>query len=292
MRDQLVVRQAKQSDREAVFKFCEHSFDWGDYVPDVWDGWMKEQHSRVFTATLNGEPVGIMRVSLPKPGEAWFQAARTHPDYRRRGIATALAGACLEWARDDGAKIIRLSTDSDNYASRKTLEKLDFTRTSDFLIMRCERLQSEVSQDCRWARESEVERIWKFLGESEVFDASEGLYTVLFVWMSLERRDVERFVADRKAIIHIRGSVVDGLVLVDDTVRKLWEETQTCYIDGDRSAVSEMLKFLKAYAYREGFKRVHAFACNTSLIREMLTAAGFSRDDQNTEFIYEKTLTG
>ena len=293
MIDKLVIRPAQQSDREAVFKFCEHAFDWGDYVPDVWDMWLKEQHSRVLTATLDGAPVGIMRVAIQKPGEAWFQAARTHPNHRRTGIATVLTEACCEWARNNGAKTVRLSTDSDNYSAQEILKKLGFIQISDFVIMKCERPQPEEAVNCRWTRKGDVERIWKFLAGSGVFKASAGLYTVLFNWFSLDKKDLNRFATGGKAIIHQYDDVVDGLILIDETVRDVWDNKpmQTCYVDGERRAISEMMKLLGTYAHAEDFATVYAFACNTPLVVEALTEAGFSRDDQNTEFIYHKTLS-
>jgi len=293
MIDRLVIRPAQQSDREAVFKFCEHAFDWGDYVPDVWDMWLNEQHSRVFTATLDNAPVGIMRVAMKKPGEAWFQAARTHPNHRRMGIATALVEACCEWARNNGAKAVRLSTDSDNYAAQEVLKRLGFIRMSDFIIMKCERPRPQEAGKCRWARKGDVERIWKFLAGSEVFKASAGLYTVLFIWMTLDKKDLNRFVTSGKAIIHQGEDVVDGLILIDETVRDVWDNKpiQTSYIDGERRAIFEMMKLVKTYAHTEDFETVYAFACNTPSVVKALTEAGFSRDDQNTEFIYHKTLS-
>ena len=292
METKFAIRPANPSDREDVLKLCEHSFDWGDYVPDVWDEWIRDRQSRIFAATLDNRPVAIMRVSLPKPSEAWLQAARTHPAHRRMGIATALALACLEWARSNGARVARLSTDSDNYIAQKALEKMNFVRVSDFLTMKCGKLQAEDSIECRWGAISDANRIWKFLKESDVFKASGGLYTVLFVWKTLEKKDLKRFVTSGKAIVHTSEKDVDGLILIDDGVRTRWEEdpVQTCYIDGDRRAISKMLRFLKSQSHVEGFRRIYAFACNLPLVSEALTAAGFASDDQNTEFIYEKPL--
>jgi ribosomal protein S18 acetylase RimI-like enzyme len=293
VKSRLVIRPAQPSDREAVFEFCKQTFDWGDYIPDVWDTWLTEGNSRVFTAALNGKPVGIMRVSLQKPGEAWMQAARTHRAYRRRGISTALAEACMEWARSVGAKIVRLSTDSDNYAAQGALQKLGFTKISDFSIMKCERTEiEEEAKNCRWAQMSDLEKIWSFLKNSGIYKESGGLYTVLFVWMSLDRQDLEKFVAKEKAIVHIHNGVVDGLVLIDETVREVWDEKpiQTSYIDGDSQAIVDMMRFFKAYAHQQRVKTVYAFAHNAPAIVEALTKDGFIRDAQNTEFIYFKKL--
>jgi GNAT superfamily N-acetyltransferase len=292
MKNKLTIRPAQQSDREAIFKFCKHTFDWGDYVPNVWDMWLKEKQAKLFTATLNSKPVGIMHVSIQKSGEVWLQAARTDPNYRRRGIATTLTNACLKWAEHKGAKTARLSTDSDNYAAQKVLETISFTQVSDFLIMECKKLQPKKTDNSRWAKESDLEKICEFLANSEVFKKSAGLYTVLFTWASLDKQTLVRFIADKKAIVHGSNDAIDGLVLIDETVKDVWREKsfQTCYIDGNHQAIVEMIKFFKTYSYQEGTTNVYAFACNTSTIAAALTEAGFSREEPETELIYQKKL--
>ncbi|MDH5447760.1 MAG: GNAT family N-acetyltransferase [Candidatus Bathyarchaeota archaeon] len=292
MQNKLTIRPAQQSDREAVFKFCEHTFDWGDYVPNVWDVWLKEKQAQLFTATLDNKPVGIMCVSIRKPGEAWLQAARTDPNYRRRGVATALTNACLEWAENKGSETARLSTDSDNYAAQKVLEALGFTQVSDFLIMKCEKLRVEETENSRWAKKGDLEKMWSFLTSSEVFKKSAGLYTVMFTWASLNKQTLARFIADKKAIVQDNNKAIGGLVLIDETIKDVWQEKpfQTCYIDGDRQVIVDIMKFFKTYSYKKGIMNVYAFACNTPTIAAALTEAGFSREETETELIYQKKL--
>ena len=292
MQNRLSIRPTQQNDKEAVFKFCEHTFDWGDYIPNVWDRWLREKQTQLFTATLDDKPVGIMRVAIQKPGEAWLQAARTDPKYRRRGIATALTNACLKWAKNKGAKTARLSTDSDNYAAQRALEKLSFTQISDFLIMKCKKLQVEKTQNSRWAEKSDTEKIWKFLINSEVFTKSAGLYTILFTWTPLDKKDLAKFIANKKAIIHESNNTINGLVLIDETVKDVWREKpfQTCYIDGDRPTIRDTMNFFKNYSHQQGITNVYAFACNTPTIATALTETGFSREEPTTELIFKKKL--
>ncbi len=292
MHNQLIIRAAQQKDKEDVIKFCEHTFDWGDYIPDVWDRWLKEQNAKVFTAILDNKPVGIMRVYMQKPGEAWLQAARTHPEYRRKGIATALTNTCLEWAKSEGAKIARLSTDSDNYVAQKTLKKLGFKKTSDFLIMKCEKLQNDNFEGPRWAQKSDTEKTWRFVANSEIFKEAAGLYTILFAWISLDKKDLAQFIGNRKAIIHENICAIDGLVLIDETIRHEWEGApiQTCYIDGNHGTIANMMKFFKAYACKQGITRAYAFAYNNPTIAAALLETGFSREEPTTELIYYKKI--
>lgn len=292
MQNQPTIRPAQLSDKEAVFKFCEYTFNWGDYITNVWDRWLEEEQARLFAATLNNKPVGIMRVSLQKPGEAWLQAARTDPYYRHKGIATALTTACLKWAKTKGAKTAMLATDSDNQVAQKALKKLGFTQISDFLIMECKEFEIEKAKNCKWAQRSDAEKIWKFLTNSDIFTKSADLYTILFTWATLEKQDLVRFIVNKKTIIHEINDAINGLVLIDETVKNVWQEKpfQTCYIDGDHQCIMDMIKFFKTYSCQQEVANIFAFACNIPIISTALTETGFSSEEPTTELIYEKKL--
>lgn len=180
MQNQPTIRPAQQSDKEAVFKFCEHTFNWGDYITNVWDRWLEEEQARLFAATLNNKPVGIMRVSLQKPGEAWLQAARTDPDYRHKGIATALTTACLKWAKPKEPKQQCLRQTLTTKWPKKHSKNLASPKISGFLIRKCNEFEIEKAKNCKWAQRSDAEKIWKFLTNSDMFTKSADLYTILF----------------------------------------------------------------------------------------------------------------
>ena len=123
---------------------------------------------------------------------------------------------------------------------------------SDFLIMKCEKLQDENSEGSRWAQKVDTEKTWRFVANSELFKEATGLYTILFTWMSLDKKDLAQFIGNGKAIIHENNCAIDGLVLVDETIRYEWEgePIQTCYIDGTHETIASMMKFFKVYAYK------------------------------------------
>jgi ribosomal protein S18 acetylase RimI-like enzyme len=292
MKPQLTIRPSQHKDKPHITRFCHHTFDWGDYIPDVWDGWMKNRAAQLFTALINNHPVGLMRVSMAKAGEAWLQAARTHPDYRRRGVATALTRACLHWARTRGAEIARLATQSDNVSAQKTLHHLAFHQISEFLVMKCPRLTPQTVQRSRWAKPADTDAVWSFLLRSATYRQAAGLYTIVFTYFSLDKQDLTEFVHTERAVVHESNDVIDGLTLVDDTPRQVWPEEnplQTCYVDGDQQAIVDMMTFVKNYAWEQAFRNVYAFACNTPLIATALTQAGFT-SESTPEGIYEKKL--
>jgi len=292
VKPKIYVRRARGSDREAVFKFCMKTWSWGDYIPKVWDKWLKEKNGRAFVATINGVSVGISYLSIDKPHEVWLSGARTDPNYRRMGIATAITKKCLEYAKHKGTKVARLTTESDNIAAQAVIKKLGFKPISEFTEMTTEKIKEENSKKSRWAEETETEALWNYLQTSETYRKAAGLYTVLFHWFSLEKEDLKRFIEQRKAILHLsETNKIDGIILIDNITAQEWHENtiQTCYIDGDHTAVLHMIRFLKSHCHTLGIKKIYGFTCNHKPIITALEKLGFEQPD-SIEIIYEKKI--
>jgi len=289
---QIRVRRARTSDRAAVFKICEKTWSWGDYIPKVWDRWLKDKNSRVFVAIINETLVGITQLSIDKPHEVWLRGARTDSNYRRMGVATAITKKCLEYAKRKGAKVARLVTETDNIAAQAVLQKLGFQPIAEFAEMTTEKIAQAESKGVKWAEEDEAEAMWAYLQTSEIYRRSAGLYTILYQWFSLEKQDLKRFIEKRKAIMHkSREGEVDGLALIDDVTAREWHENtiQTCYIDGDYDAVLEMTKFLKNHCYMLGVKKIYAFTPNYKPVTTALERLGFKMPDE-ISIVYEKRI--
>ena len=292
LKPKIYVRRAHSSDREAVFKFCEKTWSWGDYIPDVWDKWLKDKSGRVFIATIGDVPVGITHLSIDKPHEVWLSGARTDPNHRRMGVATAITRKCLDYAKRRGAKVARLTTESDNIAAQAVIEKLGFKPTAEFTEMKTEKITQETSENSKWAQETEADVAWNYLQNSESYRKAGGLYTTLFHWFSLEKHDLKRFIEQRKAILHSspKGEM-DGLILIDDTVAREWHENtmQTCMINGDYNPVFDMIRFLKSHCHALGVKKIYGFTCNHKPVIDALEKLGFETPD-SIEIVYEKKL--
>jgi RimJ/RimL family protein N-acetyltransferase len=292
LKPKIYVRRARDSDRETVFKFCEKTWSWGDYIPEVWDKWLKDKSGKIFIATIDDVPVGITHLSIDKPDEVWLSGARTDPNYRQMGVAMAITKKCLDYAKRKRAKIVRLTTESDNIAAQAVVKKLGFKPTAEFVEMVTEKIASEPSQNSRWAEKNETNEVWDYLQTSETFRKAAGLYTTLFHWFSLEKHDLKRFIEQQKAIVHLSAkSEIDGLILFDDATAREWHENtlQTSVIDGDYNATFDMIKFFKSHCHALGVKKIYGFTCNHKPITTALEKLGFEQPDP-MEVVYEKKI--
>ena len=87
------VRVAKKSDKEEVLKFCTNTFEWGDYIDQVWDVWSADAHGKLYfvRSKNNNLPVAISHGTVcPGIRQIWVEGIRVHPAHRRKKIATAL----------------------------------------------------------------------------------------------------------------------------------------------------------------------------------------------------------
>ncbi|MCZ7534126.1 MAG: GNAT family N-acetyltransferase [Acidimicrobiia bacterium] len=125
------LRTARPDDVGPIAAFTTGTFDWGDYVPESIAGWIDDQSGYVLVATDgNDVPVAVGRAELLTPREAWLHAARVHPDWRGRGIASQMAVDLTDWARDHGALVARLLIEEDNTPSIRNINKTAFRKTS------------------------------------------------------------------------------------------------------------------------------------------------------------------
>ncbi len=105
----LVVRRAREQDRESVLDFASQTWHGWDYVPNAWPVWLSASDGAFLVGTVGepggqdaegnpldvGQVVAITRVALAAPTEAWLEGIRVDParpwNGRRRRSADSRA---------------------------------------------------------------------------------------------------------------------------------------------------------------------------------------------------------
>ena len=82
----LKIREANDSDKIPVLKFCKNTFSWGDYVEHVWDYWISEGH---LLLAQKLDPVGICH-AFYSDNQVWIEGIRIEPNSRCQNIASEL----------------------------------------------------------------------------------------------------------------------------------------------------------------------------------------------------------
>jgi ribosomal protein S18 acetylase RimI-like enzyme len=294
----IVVRVAKEEDRKRVLEFTSNTFSWGDYISRVLERWFNDKSGRLLVAEVDGRVVGLSFVKLTKRDEVWLQGGRVEKSHRREGIGSAMISECLRIAREEmNASTARVITDKTNLPPQKLLTKLGFKTVSEFseFEKKAQRIKDPIlTRDAKIAEKELIPYIWRYLRSSPIFEKSGGLYTVWFVWYSLEKDDLARFVQDRKAVVYAPDGKIHGVMLVDDSTIEAKNEKsiQSCYFDGDASeGVQALSGFLLDYAAQRRLRTVRLWTCSDDEIIKSLRQTGFTGEvGESTEIVYSKEL--
>ncbi|MDP2807900.1 MAG: GNAT family N-acetyltransferase [bacterium] len=116
---QIKIRPAKPSDKAVVLDFCKHTFGrWGDYMPEVWDQWVKTKGGLFFVAVIEDRPVGVGKITVHRPGELWLEGLRVDPKYRGHGIGRIIQDYTWKKAMSLKPIYVRYATGSYNKISQ------------------------------------------------------------------------------------------------------------------------------------------------------------------------------
>ncbi len=128
------VRPARPSDKEPLMGFIKDVWGGNDYIPKVWDFWLRDKRGRMFVVEADGVPVGMNRVRFLEDGSAWFEGARVHPDFRGKGFATMLGENSMKYARGRGVKVFRLTSGSTNRTAHRQIARIGFSEAARFSL--------------------------------------------------------------------------------------------------------------------------------------------------------------
>ncbi len=128
------IRPARLSDHDAIAKFTQDTFEWGDYVADVFEGWLERDDTHVVVAAdESDEPIAIGAVRMLTANEAWYSAARVAPAHRGQGIAAQISILLQSWAREAGAVVGRLLVEDWNEPAIRHVDKTGRRRIASFV---------------------------------------------------------------------------------------------------------------------------------------------------------------
>ncbi len=193
------VRPAVAQDKKPIVAFCKQIWGGHDYIPEVWDEWIKDRKARLLVATVNNMPVAVAHAYFQDKTTAWLEGVRVDPKYRGHGIAGRLNLELYKWARKNGAKVARLCTGGDNTASRNHLLKTGFEPLQTFARYTTTRpLKRKPNGTRRLGQYTKTFR--KQLMESSMFDQYKGMYADGWTWCPLTPPNIRKLVRQKRVL--------------------------------------------------------------------------------------------
>lgn len=276
MSESITIRSARSEDKDAILAFCKNTFSWGDYIPERWDDWLHGTRGQLLVAELGGQQVGLMHVQLLEDGAAWIEGVRVHPDFRRRGIATALNAAGRAYAISESCKALRLATGADNIASQNLFGSRGYSRISEHGEWLAKPTGKE-SASVQVATEQDLPHIvdlWSRVAHTRIVENAE------WHWELVSDATLGKLTALGKIRVLPNGFAI--LRETDDSSLILQA------LIGDEDSMCTLALAARVESGYRGMERADAVIVDDAAVNRALVCAGFQRE--GGMFVYEQSL--
>lgn len=248
---------------------------WGghDYIPRVWDRWIRERAARMFVVEVAGRPVGMNRVRFLEDGSAWFEGARIHPAHRGMGLASKLGRNSLKIASQHGIKRCRLTSGSRNWAAHRQVARTGFKEVARMsLYVPKKNSKFGPQKVVRKATLADVTRLTRFIRSSKEFKEGGGVYWDTFTAISLTPELVRRRV--KEGSVYVTGGAV-AIAKQGGEGRGMWR--QICFATGDSKGVVSIIDEIFGSKERERTSWRMVYAPQQTPLIAAAKAAGLER---------------
>jgi len=124
-------------------RLCSQIWGGDDYIPYVWNEWLQEHSAKMWTAELEGEVAGFIRLDSQAPHQYWLHGLRVHPKMQGMGIGRRLWDTAMAAWGSDG--VIRFYTAEEQYLVRHMADLTGFSLLTKFLLMAAEPIKDQNS---------------------------------------------------------------------------------------------------------------------------------------------------
>jgi N-acetylglutamate synthase-like GNAT family acetyltransferase len=287
----LNLRHAKQSDKNNVLRFCTNTFEWGDYIEQVWDLWYSDPNGYLMVEEEedNGVIAAVSHAYVcPNRNRVWLEGIRVNPDFRRKSIGTKLIKKMLEYGKEQGAKEAAAVVSVNNIASQAMMEKNGFVVTSiwSYCYSTDKLYQKPETGQARIATLKDKEMISSYLKQSQIFRAAEENYVDSWRWYHLDLGSgVLQNLIDNKKVVIIMGthpSIIDGVMIINKYNNNVF---QIGYLDAsDVLTIRHLIAFVINLAYYEltekRCEKLQMFVPHMPVLQSFMAESGINQYGQ------------
>lgn len=291
----VIVRPARPEDKPAVEALCVQS-DQNDYVPLVWDSWLKDPEGLLVVAELKetspdaaATVVGTDKLSRLADNEWWLQGLRVASAYRRRGIARRLQEHLIAYARRMGRNAtIRFATHSLNEPVHRLAARDGFRRVAVYRRYRADVAPPAEVPALYTLTEADIPAAWSLVSSSPRYRASGGLYEDFWTWSNLTRERLAHHIAQG----NVRGLSVDGELAALAIICAAEPGEPLCIGlgDGRDEALPPLFLGLRGLAASLGCTEVEFRPLDEPSLLAAVEAAGYQVSKERDIWIFELAL--
>jgi len=241
------TRRATLEDRRSIMALSNAAVGEDDYVLMMLDDLIKT--AATFIALDDGKVIGMMTYHDQLDGTGWISSARTHPDYRRRGVASSIVHALERYGSERGARALRLWTEETNELGKAAFLGIGFMEVGKFTRFTAPEGKTDLGLDVE--KISYSERLWESIEASPIMRRSRMYVNHGFGFIRLDQ-SVLRRLTDQSFVYGWN----DTIAVLTEFMFAGVETLEGQILTGE---VAEGLSELRGVAKDFGIKQVHTF---------------------------------
>jgi GNAT superfamily N-acetyltransferase len=259
------IRSARGSDKDIVLGFCKDTFQWGDYIADVWDKWNLK--GGLYVLEENDFVVGVYHIDFFKEG-TWIEGMRVHPQHRKKGFGTKMLTHAESVTQN---KVIRLIIESENHPSIRLAKSMEYEIEEKW------RLYSMIP-----AKQESSATIATFPAQLDGI-VSSSTYANSWRWLPLDDEEVRNLIEQKRIVI----STEDGKTVAAG----IWSQSndfpqifQFAFVSGMEEGMLDILRYIQRMAHDLNFERIQVF------IQEKVSIEANFVDKRSLFYLMKKEL--
>jgi GNAT superfamily N-acetyltransferase len=211
---QVRIRPARASDKAVVLGFCQKTFGrWGDYMPEVWDDWLKTRNGLFFVAAIGDVPVGVGKITVHRPGELWLEGLRVDPKYRGHGIGRIIQDHTWKKAMSLKPKFVRYATGSYNKISQHLGQSKAMKIVAEFDEYAAKSLKSDETALVA-AKPSDADGVFKLFSADKHARHWRGFFLEGWTAKTFDKQSVLELIRQKRAYVYYGKSGLEGVLAI------------------------------------------------------------------------------
>jgi GNAT superfamily N-acetyltransferase len=268
----LVFRPARPEDKPRVQEITAHTWDDGDYIPEVWDNWLADPQGELAVAVDDDVVVALSKLTQVVGDQWWIEGLRVDPERRLRGIGQAMVAYQVARAKRFGGRVLRYATGIRNEGSHRIAERTGFYVLTRFVERVADKLDSSVKAQV--STKADLDAAWNLAHGSDLFNAANGVYVFRWKAYPMTRERLAEHL-DQGIITSVREASghLAAWCIVDNDPN--WEGIEVTSLFGTQDGIAKLACAMRAQASSLGKAMVEVMMPLYPPALEALETAGY-----------------
>jgi GNAT superfamily N-acetyltransferase len=272
-----------------------HIWDGEDYIPYVWEEWLKDDQGLLAVAQYHQRVIGFGKLTQLTLDDWWLEGLRVHPEYEGRGVASQLNDYLVNYWGRHYRGTIRLATSSERVRIHHLCQRNGFKRVGEITSYKAGVLGEE-KHHFHPIKTDEIEDVYHFIIHSSVLYLSYGLMDLGWQWAAPSVSLIEKAVENKRALWwHNPAGQPKGLILYwgndwDSLENRKKPVPMISLIICPPDELKDCLIDYRKYGAGLSYEQVGWLVPVQPAFLKALEAAGYRRDWDGSLYLFAKSM--